>query len=136
MLARGIRSYHRPGRIEEAMDLAAQGAIPLAGGTRILGSPQEVPNLLDLSALGLGGIRVEDGDLVVGSMATLQDLIDSPLAYVTTAGLLPEACRAHSASRMIRGMATLGGEAVWGAPDSDVAAALLALNAVFVVAAK
>src|SRR5262245_3617509 len=136
MLARGIRSYHRPGRIEEAMDLAAQGAIPLAGGTRILGNPQEVPNLLDLSALGLGGIRMEDGDLVVGPMATLQDLIDSPLAYAATGGLLPEACRVHSASRMIRGMATLGGEAVWGATDSDVAAALLALNAVFTVAAK
>jgi xanthine dehydrogenase iron-sulfur cluster and FAD-binding subunit A len=136
MLARGIRSYHRPGRIEEAIDLAAQGAVPLGGGTRVLGTAQEVPNLLDLSALGLGGIDVEDGDLVVGATSTLQELLDAPAAYATTAGLLPEACRAHSVSRMIRGMATLGGEAIWGAADSDVAAALLALNAVFVVVGK
>ena len=35
---------------------------------------------------------------------------------------------------MVRGMATLAGEAVEGAPDSAVAAALLALNAIFVIA--
>ena len=34
---------------------------------------------------------------------------------------------------MVRNLATLGGESVFGAPDSEVAAALLALNAVFVV---
>lgn len=134
MLARGIHSYHRPTRLEEAMDLAARGAVPLAGGTRILATPGEVPNVLDLSALGLGGIAMEDGDLVLGSMATLQDTIDSPLAYGATGDLLPAACRAQSASRMVRAMATVGGESVYGAHDSEVVAALLALNAVYVVA--
>jgi aerobic-type carbon monoxide dehydrogenase small subunit (CoxS/CutS family) len=66
-------------------------------------------------------------------MVTLQDVIESRVVYAATGGLLPAACRAHSASRMIRGMATLGGEVVHGAPDSEVVAALLALNAVFVV---
>jgi CO/xanthine dehydrogenase FAD-binding subunit len=47
-------------------------------------------------------------------MVALQDLIDSPLAHAATAGLLPAAARAHSASRMLRGMATVGGEAVHG----------------------
>jgi aerobic-type carbon monoxide dehydrogenase small subunit (CoxS/CutS family) len=37
---------------------------------------------------------------------------------------------------MIRGAATIGGEAVFGAPDSDVVAALLALNAVFLIARR
>jgi xanthine dehydrogenase iron-sulfur cluster and FAD-binding subunit A len=134
MLARGIRSYHRPGRIDEALRLAAQGVAPLAGGTRLLARDADVPNVLDLSALDLGGIRLEDGDLVLGAMVTLQDVIDSALTWPATAGLLPEACRAHSASRLIRGMATLGGESIQAAPDSDVCAALLALNAVYVVA--
>jgi aerobic-type carbon monoxide dehydrogenase small subunit (CoxS/CutS family)/CO/xanthine dehydrogenase FAD-binding subunit len=134
MLARGIHSYHRPSRLEEAMDLAARGAIPLGGGTRLLATPGEVPNVLDLSALGLGGIRSEDGDLVLGAMATLQETIDSPLAYEATGDLLPLACRAQSPSRSIRAMATLAGESVHGAHDSEVVAALLALNAVFVVA--
>jgi aerobic-type carbon monoxide dehydrogenase small subunit (CoxS/CutS family)/CO/xanthine dehydrogenase FAD-binding subunit len=133
MLARGIRSYHRPSRLEDALALAMQGVVPLAGGTRLLASDIEVPNVLDLSALGLTGIEMEDSDLVLGAMVTLQDVIESRVVYAATGGLLPAACRAHSASRMIRGMATLGGEVVHGAPDSEVVAALLALNAVFVV---
>ncbi len=134
MLARGIRSYHRPTRLEDALGLAAQGMRPLAGGTRLLASPVEIPNVLDLSALDLLSLRMEDEDLVLGAMTTLQDVIDSPLTYAATAGLLPAACRAQSPSRMIRGAATLGGESVHGDPDSEVVAALLALNAVYVVA--
>ena len=133
MLAHGIRSYHRPTRLEDALTLAAQGVVPLGGGTRLLASDIELPNVLDLSGLGLTGIEIEDGDLVLGAMVTLQDVIESRVAYAATAGLLPAACRAQSASRMVRGMATVGGEAVHGAPDSEVVAALLALNAVFVV---
>lgn len=136
MLARGIRSYHRPNRIEQALGLAAQGVIPLAGGTRLLATAAELPIVLDLGALDLNGIAVQEGDLEIGAMVTLQELIDSKLVHQATGGLLPAACYAHSASRMIRGAATLGGEAVFGAPDSDVVAALLALNAVFVVARK
>jgi aerobic-type carbon monoxide dehydrogenase small subunit (CoxS/CutS family)/CO/xanthine dehydrogenase FAD-binding subunit len=133
MLARGIRSYHRPARVEEALALARQGALPLAGGTRLLGRAVEVPNVLDLAALGLVGLEVDDGDLVMGALLTLQDVIESPLAYPATGGLLPEACRTQSVSRMIREMATLGGEAVAADRDSEVVAALLALNAVFVI---
>jgi len=133
MLARGIRSYHRPTRLEDALSLAAQGAVPVAGGTRVLASALEAPNILDLTALDLSRVDSEDGDLVMGAMTTLQEIIESPRAYEGTAGLLPAACRAHSASRMIRGMATLGGESVFAAHDSEVVAALLALNAVYVV---
>ena len=134
MLARGIRSYHRPTRLEDAMSLSAQWVKPLAGGTRLLAAPLEIPNVLDLSALELVGLRLDEEDLVLGSMTTLQDVIDSPLAYAATAGILPAACRAQSVSRTIRGMATLGGESVHGDPDSEVVAALLALNAVYLIA--
>jgi aerobic-type carbon monoxide dehydrogenase small subunit (CoxS/CutS family)/CO/xanthine dehydrogenase FAD-binding subunit len=134
MLARGIRSYHRPSRIEDAMSLAAQGAVPLAGGTRLLASSIDLPNVLDLSTLDLGGMQIEDEDLVLGAMATLQEVADSPIASAATGGLLPAACRVQSPSRMIRGMATLGGESIHGAHDSEVVAALLALNAVYVIA--
>ena len=108
--------------------------MPLAGGTRLLAAAEEVPNLLDLVGLGLSVVRVEDEDLVIGATATLQDLVESPLAYPATAGLLPLACRTASASRTIRGMATLAGEVIHGDPDCEVATALLALNAVFMVA--
>jgi aerobic-type carbon monoxide dehydrogenase small subunit (CoxS/CutS family)/CO/xanthine dehydrogenase FAD-binding subunit len=93
-----------------------------------------VPNVLDLVGLGLSGLRVEDEDAVIGAATPLQDVADSAIAHSATAGLLPAACRAAVPSRLLRGMATIGGEAVHDDPDSELAAALLALNAVFVVA--
>jgi aerobic-type carbon monoxide dehydrogenase small subunit (CoxS/CutS family)/CO/xanthine dehydrogenase FAD-binding subunit len=90
--------------------------------------------VLDLVGLGLAGLRVEDEDLEIGAATPLQDVADSPIAYSTTAGLLPAACRAAVPSRLLRGMATVGGEAVHGDPDSELVAALLALNSVFVIA--
>jgi CO/xanthine dehydrogenase FAD-binding subunit len=116
------------------VDLAAQGVVPLGGGTRLLASAREMPNVLDLVGLGLGTVQVEDEDLLIGATTTLQDLVESPLVYPATAGLLPLACRTASASRTIRGMATLVGEAIHGDPDCEVATTLLALNAVFMVA--
>ena len=133
MLARGIRSYHRPLEIGEALDLVGRGVVPVAGGTRLFAADAELPNVLDLSALPLRGIATVDGDLRFGALTTLQEILDTPAAYEGTRGLLPAACRAQSASRMIRGMATLGGESVHGAHDSEVVAALLALNAVYEV---
>src|ERR1700687_3985450 len=126
VLARGVRSYHRPTRLEEALSLAGQGVVPLAGGTRLFATEREVPNVLDLSALGLSRLETIDGDLRIGAMTAVQDLADSGEVHVATAGLLSAAARAHSASRMVRGMATAGGEAVHGAHDSEVVAALLA----------
>src|SRR5262249_15067334 len=109
------------------------GARPLGGGTRLLASSGDVPEVLDLSALPFSGASVHDEDLVMGAGVTLQDAIDEPQVWKHTAGLLPMACRAASPSRMLRSMATLAGEAVFAAHDSEVTAALLALNAIFVV---
>ena len=67
------------------------------------------------------------------STASLQDVVDAPITYAATAGLLPQACR-EAGPRTVRSAATLGGEAVAADPDSVVVAALLALNAVFVIA--
>jgi aerobic-type carbon monoxide dehydrogenase small subunit (CoxS/CutS family)/CO/xanthine dehydrogenase FAD-binding subunit len=63
-------------------------------------------------------------------------VLHSSLAWTATAGLLPEACRAAVSSRVLRGMATLGGEAVTADGDSELVAALLALNAVFLVSTR
>jgi aerobic-type carbon monoxide dehydrogenase small subunit (CoxS/CutS family)/CO/xanthine dehydrogenase FAD-binding subunit len=75
-----------------------------------------------------------DGDLEIGAMTALQDVVDSPLVAAATAGLLPAACRAAVPSRLLRGMASIGGEAIQDEADSELVAALLALNAVFLVA--
>ncbi len=130
MLARGIRSYHRPATLETAFRLVAGGGTPLAGGTRLLVGAQALPELVDLASLDRTETSVRDGDLVLGAGLALQDVIDAPEVHPATAGLLPEACRAHSSSRQLRGMATLGGEVVFGSPDSELLAALLVLNAI------
>jgi aerobic-type carbon monoxide dehydrogenase small subunit (CoxS/CutS family)/CO/xanthine dehydrogenase FAD-binding subunit len=109
---------------------------PLGGGTRLLATDGHVPNVLDLVGLGLSGVRVEEEDLVIGATTPLQDLVDSSIAYATTGGLLPLACRAAVPSRLLRGMATIGGESVCDGLDSELQAALLALNAVFMVEHK
>ncbi len=93
-----------------------------------------MPNVLDLVGLNLSGLEVDDEDLLVGATTPLQDVVDAPVAWSATAGLLPLACRNAVPSRLLRNMATLGGEAVCDDPDSELAAALLALNAVFLVA--
>jgi aerobic-type carbon monoxide dehydrogenase small subunit (CoxS/CutS family)/CO/xanthine dehydrogenase FAD-binding subunit len=134
VLARGIRSYHRPTRIEEARDLAAQGAVLLAGGTRLLTREDAVPNVVDLVGLGLAGLTTDDEDLHLGATTSVQEVADSPAAHAHSAGLLPLACRSAFPSRLLRGMATIGGEAITADPDSELVAALLALNTVFLVA--
>src|SRR6185295_3390064 len=100
---------------------------------RLLATAGELPEVLDLSSLPLGGVNVTDEDVVLGAGLTLQEVIDDPMVWTHTAGLLPRACQAVSPSRMWRAMATLGGEAAHAAHDSEVVAALVALNAVFVV---
>jgi carbon-monoxide dehydrogenase small subunit len=134
VLARGIRSYHRPTRIEEAQDLAAQGAVLLGGGTRVLARDAVVPHVVDTVSLGLVGLSVDDEDLMIGASTPVLDVSDSAAAHALSAGLLPLACRAALPSRLLRGMATIGGEAIAADPDSELAAALMALNAVFLVA--
>ena len=66
LLARGVRSHHRPTRIEEAQELASQGATPLAGGARLLPTDGSVANVLDLVGLELTGLRVDDEDVEIG----------------------------------------------------------------------
>ncbi len=131
MRARGIRSYHRPTRLQEALALGAEGGIALAGGTRLLASQRQVSNLIDLTALGWDQVEPRRGDLSIGALATLQDVATSAAADEATLGLLPAACHAQAPGAALRHMATLGGEAVQRDPDSEVAAALLALNAIF-----
>ena len=72
MRASGIRSYHRRNRLTEALDLVNRGVVPVAGGTRLFAQDYEIANVLDLAALGLEAIEMDDGGLRLGAMVTLQ----------------------------------------------------------------
>jgi aerobic carbon-monoxide dehydrogenase medium subunit len=123
--------YHRPGSVEEAVELLAADpdAKPLAGGQSLvpmlnfrLGRPSA---LVDLNGIaGLAGIRRENGALVVGAMTRQWDLEHHP----ETPALLREALRfvGHTATRC-RG--TVGGSLVHADPTAELPVSALALAA-------
>ena len=99
----------------------------LAGGTEInrLGSTINARTLISIGRIGeLDGIREEDDAILIGSMCTFQDIIDSPV----TPDYLKEACR-FMGSRTKRNMATIGGNIALRRTDSYLYATLLAAAA-------
>jgi CO/xanthine dehydrogenase FAD-binding subunit len=121
--------YHRPGTLDEALALLEDpDAKPLAGGQSLvpmlnfrLARPSA---LVDLSELGLDGIRLEDGALVVGAMTRQWDLEHHVDAYP----LLRDALHyvGHTATRC-RG--TVGGSLVHADPTAELPVCALALGA-------
>ena len=99
----------------------------LAGGTEInrLGSTIEANTLISIGRLKeLDGITKEGDTVIIGSMCTFQDLIDSDIVPE----YLKEACR-FMGSRTKRNMATIGGNVALRRTDSYLYATLLACAA-------
>ena len=99
----------------------------LAGGTDDLrlGTAAAGKDLIDLNGLRMGGIREEDGKLVIGALCTMNELIASPLVP----DFLKDAAR-FCASFVKRNSATVGGNLGLRRDDSYLAAALTAADAV------
>ena len=99
----------------------------LAGGTEInrLGTTIDARTLISIGRIeDLDGIREEGDSVIIGSMCTFQDIIDSPM----TPEYLKEACR-FMGSRTKRNMATIGGNIALRRTDSYLYATLLACAA-------
>jgi CO/xanthine dehydrogenase FAD-binding subunit len=127
-----IRSIVRPATLEEAWErrCSEPGASRfLAGGIDlVLYVPPTVSTLIDLSSLGIAAVRQEGVDVMIGAMATLTDVLESPLVGEFAGGFLRDVLR-RVASPLQRNVATLGGAAVRAHPWSDVIPALLVLGA-------
>jgi len=122
----------------EALD-ATPGARPMAGGHSLIFDlkrrVRQVPLLVDLSKLEeLRGVRRGPrGDLEIGSMTTITDLIANPLLRETcAAGLLADAAAAMPDTQ-VRNRGTIGGAVLAG---TDVAAALIACDADLIVRSR
>jgi carbon-monoxide dehydrogenase medium subunit len=124
-------AYHRPASLDEALALIAEDedAKPLAGGQSLvpmlnfrLARPSALVDLAGIQELG--GIRVENGALVVGAMTRQWDLEHSPNAFP----LLREALGfvGHTATRC-RG--TVGGSLVHADPTAELPVCALVLEA-------
>ncbi len=114
----------RPASVGEAQKAGrAPGAAFLGGGTW-LATGGNARTLVSLEKLGLDHVRCADGACTLGATVTFQQLIDAPG--------IPPAVReaaAHTASRTIRGMVTVGGELGLLPPGSVLVPVLVALDA-------
>jgi carbon-monoxide dehydrogenase medium subunit len=131
-----LNEYHKPATIAEALHLlgrAESRLVPLAGGSRLIGeletrARRDVDGVVDLSGLGLSYIHAEDDALCIGAMTTISDLIAHPVAAELAGGILRRVAR-YEGPVNLRNAATLGGIVAAAEPDSELYAALLALDA-------
>ena len=134
--------YFAPRNLDEALTLLARHgpeAKLLAGGHSLLpmmklrlAAPRVV---IDLGRVpGLAYIREEGGRIVIGAMATHADIEHSELLK-RRAPLLAETA-AEIGDVQVRNCGTLGGTAAHADPAADYPAALLALDAEFVLASR
>jgi carbon-monoxide dehydrogenase medium subunit len=133
--------YFSPTTLDDAtriLDDYGADARCLAGGTDLLirmkrkqWTPPAVVNLKRIA--GLRDIAL-NGELRLGPLVTLNDLIGSPLVREKFTVL------AHTASRMagvqVRNLATVGGNLSNASPAADLAPPLIALNARAVIVGK
>ncbi len=123
-------AYYRPETLAEALRLLAQpNTFALAGGTSLLAA--DVPGaVVDLQALGLNQAQLVNGRLYLGATLTLDNLAgwlqeNTPDAAPTA--LLRRAIQ-QAGPNTYRHAATIGGVIGARLPDSELLAALLALE--------
>ena len=122
-----------PTRLDEARGILKQlgsTALPLAGSTSLVfaaGKDDRVA--VDITRIGLHGIRKESGTFRIGATTTI-----AALQKHHEAGWVLDRVAKHLACQQIRNMSTLGGNIVRVFPWADFPVALLALSAEAVIA--
>jgi carbon-monoxide dehydrogenase medium subunit len=126
-------TIHRPANLDEALEFmgALESVKPLAGGTDLLPLMRDraisVEELVDIQDLQeLKGITVEDGVLRIGALATLTEVLESPLV-AEKAPVLREAV-GQIGSVQTRNQGTLTGNLCNASPAADSAPALMVLG--------
>jgi aerobic carbon-monoxide dehydrogenase medium subunit len=126
---------HRPRTVEEAtelVDLYGEDAALYCGGTELLLLLKlgftSFGHLVDLKQVDeLGGIRHEDGEIVIGAAVTHRQLERSDVVQERLPALAT--MERGVANLRVREVGTLGGNLCFSDPHSDPATFLLALDA-------
>ncbi|MGH9690499.1 MAG: FAD binding domain-containing protein [Candidatus Acidiferrales bacterium] len=129
-------AYTVPKSLDNALQLLADGAKPLAGGMSLIPMMKlrlaEPEHLVDLGKLGeLRYIREAGGTLHIGATATHYDIESSPL-LLRKCPLLADTA-AEIGDLQIRNMGTIGGSVAHADPSADYPASLQALEAKIVL---
>ena len=130
-VAHDIVGYHRPGTLSDALRLvAADHRVAVAGGVHLHhdggGEPTEV---VDLQSVGLDAIDVEGDRARFGATVRLQAVVDD----ARVPAVVREAARREQPSTL-RSLATVGGAIATASGDSLLLAALLAHDAIVLLA--
>jgi CO/xanthine dehydrogenase FAD-binding subunit len=132
-----VEAFHRPNTIPEALRLLAKGAGRgefVAGGTNVVvQADRSIRFLVDITRLGLDYVHQGSRACVIGATTTMSGLENSPAILALANGILARAA-STCGSVQKRNMATVGGHLANASPAADIATALLALDALVVVA--
>ncbi|TNF34869.1 MAG: hypothetical protein EP329_06810, partial [Deltaproteobacteria bacterium] len=128
-----LESYARPATLAEALALlAAPETRAIAGGTHLnVHGHEHLRGVVDLQALGLGGVQRDGATFRIGATATLSELLAADLPSGLAA--LGQAADAEK-NRAIRNRSTVGGRVSRDRANGRVATALQALEAELEVA--
>jgi CO/xanthine dehydrogenase FAD-binding subunit len=126
-----IIEYHRPATITQALELLSRPdlkTLPLGGGSVLSRRKGEDFAVVDLQALGLDTLQVQDGQISLGATVRLQALID----HADVPVWLKNACLRET-GRNLREMSTIAGFLLCANGRSPLATVLLAADVQAVV---
>lgn len=126
---------HRASSVQEARELLTRygdDAAVICGGTELLLLLKlgfaAYGHLVDIKGISeLGGVRADNGSLVIGATATHRQIERSPEVLQKLPALA--AMEQHVANLRVRNVGTLGGNLCFSDPHSDPATFLLAVGA-------
>ena len=119
-----ITTYHRPQKLEEALNLLTQpNTVPLGGGTLLTQPTTDSVQAVDLQSLGLDSLTKKGNDLEIGATCTLQSLLENENCPET----LKTAIKLEAPIN-VRNSATVAGTLVASDGRSPFATALLAMD--------
>jgi carbon-monoxide dehydrogenase medium subunit len=135
----GHFDYHRPKALAEAVGLLSRldaDARVIAGGHSLipmmklrLATPTHLVDLADIGELK--GVRFDAGEIVIGPMITQHEIITNE-QLAERAPLLRETAQ-MIADPQVRYVGTIGGNVANGDPGNDMPAAMMVLDARFVL---
>lgn len=124
-----IKHIDFPRSFNEAIILSdSEYSAFFSGGTYLVSEKSpNIKRLIDVNALLDKRISMDDGKVVIGAAATLQDIVN--FFNETGYSLLAESAKMSCPSKNIRNQRTIGGEICQCRPDSELMICLYALNA-------